>query len=42
MSDDEDGCEWVSVSSDTGLPGLSRTNGGVCVCVCVVLNLKVI
>jgi len=25
MSDDQDGCEWVSVSSGTGLPGLSRT-----------------
>ena len=21
MSDDQDGCEWVSVSSGTGLPG---------------------
>ena len=25
MSDDQVGCEWVSVSSSTGLPGLSRT-----------------
>ena len=25
MSDDQVGCEWVSVSSGTGLPGLSRT-----------------
>jgi len=25
MSDDQDRCEWVSVSSGTGLPGLSRT-----------------
>jgi len=25
MSNDQDGCEWVSVSSVTGLPGLSRT-----------------
>ena len=24
---DQDGCEWVNVSSGTGLPGLSRTNG---------------
>jgi len=24
---DEDGCERVNVSSGTGLPGLSRTNG---------------
>jgi len=34
MSDDQDGCEWVNVSSGTGLPGLSRTKGR-CVCVCV-------
>ena len=27
MSDDQDGCEWVSVSSGTGLPGLSRSIG---------------
>jgi len=27
MSDDQDGCEWVSVSSGTGLPGLSQTKG---------------
>ena len=26
MSDDQDGCEWVSVSSDTSLPGLSQIN----------------
>ena len=25
---DQDGCERVNVSSGTGLPGLSRTNGG--------------
>ena len=35
MSDDQVGCEWVSVSSGTGLPGLSRTKASVCVCVCV-------
>ena len=38
MSDDQDGCEWVSVSSGTGLPGLSRIKGRqtvVCMCVCV-------
>jgi len=23
MSDDQDGCEWVSVSSGTGLPGFT-------------------
>jgi len=31
MSDDQVGCEWVSVSSGTGLPELSRTKA-VCVC----------
>jgi len=37
MSDDQVGCEWVSVSSGTGLPWLSRTKAikRVCVCVCV-------
>ena len=38
MSDDQDGCQWVSVSSGTGSPGCSRTKGRetvVCVCVCV-------
>ena len=41
MSDDQVGCEWVSVSSGTGLSGLSRTKAVkrlclcVCVCVCV-------
>jgi len=36
MSDDQDGCEWVSVSSGTGLPRLSRTKAvkRLCVCVC--------
>ena len=24
-SDDQDGCEWVNVSSGTGLPEMSRT-----------------
>jgi len=27
MSDDQDGCEWMNVSSGTGLPGQSRTKG---------------
>ena len=27
MSDDQDGCEWVRVSSGTGPPGLSGTKG---------------
>jgi len=35
MSDDQVGREWVSVSSGTGLPGLTRTTVCVCVCVCV-------
>jgi len=26
-SDNQDGCEWVSVSSGTGPPGLSQTKG---------------
>ena len=37
MSEDQDGCEWVSVSSGTGLPGLSRTKGITVVCVCLTL-----
>jgi len=43
MSDDQDGCERVNVSSGTGIPGLSRTKGRqtvVCVCVCVYLLLQ--
>ena len=37
MSDDQDGCEWVSVPSGTGIPGLSQTKAvkRLCVCVCV-------
>jgi len=37
MSDDQVGCEWVSVSSGTGLLGLSQTKAvkWLCVCVCV-------
>ena len=27
MSDDQDGCEWVNVSSGTDLPGQSQTKG---------------
>ena len=40
MFDDQVGCEWVNVSSETGLHGLSRTNAvkRLCVvCVCVPL-----
>ena len=35
MSDDQVGCEWVSVSSGTGLPGLSRKKAVKRLCVCV-------
>jgi len=37
MSDDQVGCEWVSVSSGTGAPGLSRSKAikRVCVCACL-------
>ena len=35
MSDDQVGCKWASVSSGTGLPGLSRTKGRLRLCVCV-------
>jgi len=35
MSDDQDGCEWVTVSFGTGLPGLSRTKAVKQLCVCV-------
>jgi len=44
MSDDQDGCEWASVSSGTGLLGLSRTKGHkmvVCLCVCVSVSVSV-
>ena len=41
MSDDQDGCEWVNVSSGTILPRVVPDKGplngrvSVCVCVCV-------
>jgi len=35
MSDDQVECEWVSVSSGTGLPGLSRTKAVNRLCVYV-------
>ena len=44
MSDDQDGCEWVSVSSGTGLldcPGQKPLNGCVCACVCVCVSVQV-
>ena len=37
MSGDQVGCEWVSVSSGTGLPGLSRTKAVKRLCVCVII-----
>jgi len=37
MSDDQDGCEWVSVSSGTGLPGPKGVKR-LCVCACVLVN----
>ena len=39
MSDDQVGCEWVSVSSGTGLPGLSRTKAVKRLCVYNMVNL---
>ena len=41
MSDDQDGCERVNVSSGTGLPGLSRTNGRSTVVVVVTISISV-
>ena len=37
MSAGRDGCEWVNVSSGTGLPGLpgQKAIKRLCVCVCV-------
>jgi len=38
MSDDQDGCEWVSfllVPAHPGCPRQKPLNGCVCVCVCV-------
>jgi len=37
MSNDQVGCEWVSVSSGTGLPGLSRTKAVKRLRVCVII-----
>jgi len=34
MSDDQDGCEWVNVSSGTGLGQKAVKRLCVCVCVC--------
>jgi len=35
MSDDQDGCKWVSVSSGTGLPGSTGPTAVKRLCVCV-------
>jgi len=35
MSDDQDGCEWVNVSSGTGLPGSPGQKAVKRLCVCV-------
>ena len=45
MLDDHDRCQWVNVSSGTGLPGFSRTNPDsrklvLCVCLCVYLSRR--
>ena len=45
MFDDQDGCEWVKVSSGTGPPGQYRTKGHytvVCVCVRVAIHKNAI
>ena len=42
MVDEQEGCEWMDVSSGTGSPGQTRTEGRkmvVCVCVCVFVTL---
>ena len=38
MFDDQDGCDWVNITSGASRPGQSQTKGRqmvVCVCVCV-------
>jgi len=39
MSDDQDGCESVTVSSGTGLPGCPGPKAVKRLCVCVHTNL---
>ena len=43
MSDDQDGCEWVNVSSGTylGTPGQKTVKQCVCVCVCAHAHARV-
>jgi len=42
MSDDQDGCEWVSFSSGTGLPGVVPNQRPLhsCVCACKYATIK--
>ena len=40
MSDDHVGCEWVSVSSGTGLRDLSQTKAVKRLCVCVTAQVS--
>jgi len=42
MSDDQDGCEWVNVSSGTGLPGSPGQKAVKRLCVCVEFQTKLI
>jgi len=41
MSDDQDGCEWVNVSSGTGLPGSPGQKAVKRLCVCVVCVCRI-
>jgi len=42
MSDDQDGCEWVNVSSGTGLPGEVPDQGPLNGCVCTIHSILVV
>jgi len=41
MSDDQDGCEWVNVSSGTGLPGQSGPKAVKRLCVLISNRRKI-
>ena len=46
MVDEQEGCEWMTVSSGTFSAGQTRTKGRktvvcVCVCVCVIVEVAV-
>ena len=41
MVDNQDRCEWVNVSSDTGSPGQSQTKGCKMACWCTGARLCV-